>query len=113
MQYGKAEVGILYAETSTLCSVGHDDSGLVCGVALYGTLEGREVGVRRIGEEGHIAARVNDVYVESHHVVLGRYLAVGHRETHCVSLQAGFVGGQGGGYISAVLVFVIDNTLGV
>ena len=85
--------------------------GLVVRVALDGTLQRRQVGMRRIGHYGHLAPRVYHVDIECQHIVVFVHLALDHREADGETLQARLGGGQLHGHGLAVVVAVVDQPL--
>ena len=84
---------------------------LIVGVAFDGMLERREVGMGGVADNRHLTARVDDVDIESHAVVvrlrLLRYRGQGERET----LKSGLLGGDGEGDGGAEAVVVVVDSL--
>ena len=103
---GEADVGVrlrgqVVQDGETIGGVGFglgsiDDGGFVVGVGLYGAFEGGNVRMRRVGVDGHFAARVDDVDIEGYCVVVHGELARHRLQPDGDALQPGLLGGQGG-----------------
>ncbi len=90
---------------------GEEEVELVVGIMLYGPAQGGDVGVRGGGQEGYLLATIDDLDGYRATVVAGGELVGVGREDEGIALEAGFLGVEGEGKGSGIVVALIAEGL--